>query len=280
MSAGRHTGPPVQGVPVSGMPVESTPLVGEEVPVSQRATAVGVPVEAQASFEGAAQQLRENGDKGSAGGSACCGFLGGIMCLLVYYLNDGPHAECSTPLPLFLKVNGFAGLAVLAGGGCLAGGLSANTQNVGIKAALGLVGAVVGGLPPLAPQYPPPKAHPPTHPPTPVQVASPASSLCGSSSGWPGSSRPGPMSATAGSVRRTPSNLRQGPGSHRLSLACATAADEGTKWYFVLIIVVPLAVCCCACSCACCIFAAKARESSRNAPVDSGLSGSGPSVAV
>ena len=47
------------------------------------------------------------------------------------------------------------------------------------------------------------------------------------------------MSATAGSVRRTPSNLRQGPGSHRLSLACATAADEGTKWYFVLIIVVP-----------------------------------------
>lgn len=141
---------PVEGVPVraacQGMPVESTPLVGEEVPLSGAATAVGVPVTGQSSMEGAAEALRENKEKGSACGSASCGFLGGIMCLLVYYLNDGAHAECSRPLPLFLKVNGFGGLAMLLAAGCLTGALSGSTQNVGIKALLGLVGALVGGL--------------------------------------------------------------------------------------------------------------------------------------
>ena len=92
---------PSVSVPVGPAAGEGTPLVP---PV----------VEAQPSGVVAmGKAVNENKVAAGSCSQSCLGFLFAFMCLLVYYLNGGDNAKCSTKLPLFLKVNGYSSLAYL-----------------------------------------------------------------------------------------------------------------------------------------------------------------------
>lgn len=141
----------VTGVPVdtTGRPIETTPLVGQSVTSVSTSTgqAVGVPVRQQSSgLEEASEALRENKEAGSAGGAGACGALGAIICLVVYYNNDGDHAECSTQLPLFLKVSGFAGVASMVLGAVVSGGIATKQTNPCFLCLVGFLSAIGGAL--------------------------------------------------------------------------------------------------------------------------------------
>lgn len=78
---------------------EGRPLVDEAPPVAGTA--------------GAMAMARKYGTQSGAGGGSVLSLGFAIACLLIYYLNGGDSAECSTKLPLFLKVMGFASLAMI-----------------------------------------------------------------------------------------------------------------------------------------------------------------------
>ena len=89
--------PIAEGVAAPG---EATPLNGQPLPRAHSVVAMG-------------KAVQEN--KMAAGGSSqtCMGIGFAIACLAIYYLNGGDSASCSTKLPLFLKVNGFASIAYI-----------------------------------------------------------------------------------------------------------------------------------------------------------------------
>jgi hypothetical protein len=78
---------------------ESAPLLGGQTPPDPRS---------QRAIEVAKQHRAK-----SAGTMALLTVGMGIACLCIYYLNGGDSAACSTKLPLFLKVMGFASLPAL-----------------------------------------------------------------------------------------------------------------------------------------------------------------------
>ena len=92
------------------VPVESTPLV--------------TPPPAPGGHGPAAVTKALMDHKGSIGAvssfsQTCLGLGFALSCLLIFYLNGGDATDCSTPLPLFLKVNGYASLAYLLTSACL-----------------------------------------------------------------------------------------------------------------------------------------------------------------
>jgi hypothetical protein len=86
-----------EGVPAPG---EATPLNGQPLPRAHSVVAMGKAVQDNKLAAGSSSQT-------------CMGILFAIACLAIYYLNGGDHANCSTKLPFFLKVNGFASIAYI-----------------------------------------------------------------------------------------------------------------------------------------------------------------------
>ena len=89
--------PIAEGVPAPG---EATPLNGQPLPRSHSVVAMGKAVQDNKMAAGSSSQT-------------CMGILFAIACLAIYYLNGGDSARCSTKLPFFLKVNGFASIAYI-----------------------------------------------------------------------------------------------------------------------------------------------------------------------
>lgn len=89
--------------PSVGVPVENTPLVPP----------APAPPGRQASVVAMGKAVNENKVASGAGCQTCLSFGFAIACLLIFYLNGGDSVDCSTKLPLFLKVNGYASIAYL-----------------------------------------------------------------------------------------------------------------------------------------------------------------------
>ena len=84
--------PIAEGVPAPG---EATPLTGQPLPRQHSVVAMGKAVQDNKLAAGSSSQT-------------CMGILFAIACLYIYYINGGDQVKCSTKLPFFLKVNGFA----------------------------------------------------------------------------------------------------------------------------------------------------------------------------
>jgi hypothetical protein len=93
---------PVRGevhVPIAeGLPSEGTPLNGQPRPTG--VVAMG-------------KAVQDNKMAAGSGSQTCIGIGFAIACLCIYYLNGGDKAACSTKLPVFLKVNGYASIAYI-----------------------------------------------------------------------------------------------------------------------------------------------------------------------
>ena len=89
--------PIAEGVPAPG---EATPLTGQPLPRQHSVIAMGKAVQDNKLAAGSSSQT-------------CMGILFAIACLYIYYINGGDQVKCSTKLPFFLKVNGFASIAYI-----------------------------------------------------------------------------------------------------------------------------------------------------------------------
>ena len=89
--------PIAEGVPAPG---EATPLTGQPLPRQHSVVAMGKAVQDNKLAAGSSSQT-------------CMGILFAIACLYIYYINGGDQVSCSTKLPFFLKVNGFASIAYI-----------------------------------------------------------------------------------------------------------------------------------------------------------------------
>ena len=89
--------PIAEGVPAPG---EATPLTGQALPRQHSVVAMGKAVQDNKLAAGSSSQT-------------CMGILFAIACLYIYYINGGDQVSCSTKLPFFLKVNGFASIAYI-----------------------------------------------------------------------------------------------------------------------------------------------------------------------
>tara|TARA_B110001452_G_scaffold57564_1_gene44636 strand:+ start:1313 stop:1954 length:642 start_codon:yes stop_codon:yes gene_type:complete len=127
----------------TAVPQETTPLNQPLAPPPATDEEVAAPpAAAVAGTAGAMAMAKKYGTQSSAGGGSILSLGFAIACLLIYYLNGGDGAECSTKLPLFLKVMGFASLAMI-----VAAPLAAPKDGKAPEGALvKLIGCVVGPL--------------------------------------------------------------------------------------------------------------------------------------